>query len=129
MPDVRVDLSLDVFELVELVDLRRSVFDDDVSDFLEGVGIAETEGRGAIAGDDLGCGAGHAPALAGVGEALDLSEGEAVIDEADVRLPGPLVEVGAPVDYALAEILRREAESLYGFARFGLGHCDCGVAV
>ena len=54
------------------------------------VGVAETEGGGAVAGDDLGGGAGHAPALPVVVELGDGAEGGAVDDEADVGLPGPL---------------------------------------
>jgi hypothetical protein len=129
VPDVRVDLSLDVLELVKLVDPEWSVFYYDVADFLEGIGIAKPEDSGAVAGDDLGCCMGHAPALAGVGEAPDLSQTEAVVDEADVRFPGPLVEVRTPIDYALAEELLGQVEPLDGFSGFGLGHCDCGVAV
>ena len=66
-------------------------------------------------------GAGHAPALAGVGESFDLAQAEAVVDEADMRRPGPLVEVGSPIDDALAEVLRWDFLTLQGFSGFRLG--------
>ena len=108
VPDIGVDFALDVLQLVELLDGSRAVVNDDVARFPERDGIAETQRAGAVAGDDGGFVVGHAPALAGVGELADGAEGEAVVDEAGVGLPGPLVEIGPPVDNALAEILRRD---------------------
>ena len=96
VPDVGVDLALDVFEFVEVGDAFLAIVDDDVADFGEGFGVAKAECGGAVAGDEFGGSVGHAPAFAGVGEGLELAEGEAVVDEAEVGLPGPLVDIRAP---------------------------------
>ena len=112
VPDVGVDLVVDVLEFVEVGDGRALVGDGEVADFVEVFGVAEAEGGGAVGGDDVGGVVGHAPAFTGVGEGGELAEGGAVVDEADVGLPGPLVEVGAPVDDAFTEVLRGEVEVL-----------------
>ncbi len=128
VPDVGVDLAVDPLELVELVDDLLAIVDENVAGFAEGVGVAEAEVGGAVAGDEFGGGAGHAPAFAGVGELLEEAEGEAVVDEADVGLPGPLVEVGSPVDDALAEDLGWRLGVLDDFPGGGLRDEDGGVA-
>jgi hypothetical protein len=132
VPDVGVDLAAglagDVFELVELVDGSRAFVDGDVAGLGEGVGVAEAEDGGTVAGDELFGGAGDAPAFAVVVELGEGAEGEAIEDEADVGLPGPLDEVGAPVDDAFAEVLGREVEALDGLAGLRPGDEDGGVA-
>jgi len=106
VPDVGVDDAIDVFELVELVNEGGAVVDDNVAGLGKVGGIAEAEGRGAVAGDELGSGAGDAPAFAVVVEGREGAEGGAIEDEAGVGLPGPFDEVGAEVDNAFAEVLR-----------------------
>jgi len=64
---------------------------------------------------------GHAPAFASVGELGEGMEGGAVVDEAEVGLPGPFVEVGAPVDDAFTEVLRGEIDVLGDAAGGGVG--------
>src|ERR1700761_1054961 len=108
MPDIGINLSLDKFQLVELVYFRRAVLDHDVMGFLKRKRIAKAKGRRAIAGDDFPCGPRHSPALAAVGELLHRPEAEAVVDKADAGLPGPLINVCPPVDNPLAKILRRQ---------------------
>jgi len=56
-------------------------------------------------------------------------EGGSVVDEACVGLPGPLVEIGSPVDDAFAEVLRGEVEVLGDAAGGGVGDEDLGVAL
>ena len=62
---------------------------------------------------------GHAPTLTGVCEGLDLAKREAVVDEADVRLPGPFVDIRSPVHDALTEVLRWQVYLLDGPAGLG----------
>ena len=87
---------------------------------MEVFGVAEADDGGAVVGDDVGGVVGHAPAFAGVGEGGELAEGGAVVDPADVGLPGPLVEVGAPVDDAFAEVLRGDVDVLEDAAGGGV---------
>ena len=105
VPDVGVDLTFHEFEFVQIADRRHAFADSDLADLVEGVGAAEAEDGRAVRGDDLSCGAGHAPALAGVGEAADGRERDPVEDGAGVRLPGPFEQVVAVgrVDDALAK--------------------------
>ena len=56
-------------------------------------------------------------------------EGGSVVDEACVGLPGPLVEIGSPVDDAFAEVLRGEVEVLSDAAGGGVGDQDLRVAL
>ena len=71
---------------------------------------------------------GHAPAFAGIGELAEDAEGGAVEDEARVRLPGPLEEVRAPVDDALAEVLGGNDVLLEDASGGGVELQDGGVA-
>src|ERR1700677_4729078 len=53
VPDICVDLTLDKFQLVQLVDDPGPVLHHDVMRFFEAVGIAETKRRCAVAGDEV----------------------------------------------------------------------------
>jgi len=128
VPDVRINLALDVLQLVEFLDRSSRVPDDNVASLCESRRVAETERRAAVAGDDFAIGAGHAPALAGVLELLDRPQREAVVDEADMRLPGPLVDVRAPVDDTFAKILRRQCRVLADLPGGGVDRHQLRVA-
>ena len=52
VPDVGVDFAVDVFEFVEFLDWLAVVFDGDAAGFVEGFGIEEAQGRGAVAEDE-----------------------------------------------------------------------------
>ena len=133
VPDVGVDLWLavgggDVFELVEVADGGGAIFDEEGAGDVEGVGVAEAQGGGAVGGDELGGGAGDAPAFAGVVELCPGgAERGAVEDEAEVGLPGPLEEGVAPVDDAFAEVLGGDLPVLEDLA-VGLVDEDLRVA-
>ena len=120
VPDVGIDLALDKLQFVERVDGRRTVLHHNVTNFPEGFRVAKAKRRAAVAGDDLFCGARHTPAIAVVAQLLNRPKAEAVINKADLRLPRPLVDVGAPIDDPLAKILRRQLALLNRFAGFGL---------
>src|SRR5271156_4687430 len=105
VPDVGVNLAVDEFQLIETIDANIVFLNHDVANLLEGVGIAKAQRGAAVAGNYLLRRACHAPAFTGVGKLLDRLQSSAVEDEADVRLPCPLVNVRTPVDDAFAEIL------------------------
>ena len=84
MPEIGVDLAVDELELVEVTDAVGATVDSDMARFAEGGGITEAEGICAVRSYDFGGGAGHAPALAGVGKLAEKAEGAAVVDEAKV---------------------------------------------
>src|ERR1700722_15574602 len=108
VPDICVNLVLDEFELIEVVNDLAGVFDHDVEGFLESVWISEPEGCGPIASDEFRSVVSHAPSFAGVGELRDRLECETVVDETDVRRPCPLENVRSRVDDPLPEIFRRK---------------------
>src|SRR5580704_6728511 len=118
VPDVCVNLVLDEFELIEVVDDLAGVFDHDVVGFLESVWIAKPEGRRAVAGDEFRGVVSHAPSFTGVAELRDGLECETVVDETEVRLPCPLEKVRSPVDDPLAEIFRRKIVTRSGLTGF-----------
>src|SRR5260370_9092954 len=64
VPDVSVDIALDIFEFVELVNKFLSVPDDNVMSLIKGVRAAKAKDCGAVAGDKFVCGASHTPAFA-----------------------------------------------------------------
>ena len=64
MPDVGVDLAVNVFELVQLGDRGAAIFDVDVADLAESGGIEEAERRGAVAQDQVLAVLGEPPAFA-----------------------------------------------------------------
>ena len=102
--------------------------DGDVAGLGEVGRVVEAEDGGAVAGDELGGGAGDAPAFAVVVELGEGAEGGAVVDEAGVGLPGPLDEVGAEVDDAFAEVLWGDFVVLEDFAGGWVGDEDGGMA-
>src|SRR5438067_958975 len=103
MPDIGIDLALDVFQLVKILHRASVIPDRDRVPHLESDRIPEGKRCRTVARDDLSRGPGHAPSLAVVGELPDRSEREPVIDEAGMRLPCPLVEVRSPIHDAFSE--------------------------
>jgi len=67
MPDVGVNLAVNVLELIELVDGLAVVFDDDAAQLMEGCRIEKAEGRGAVGEDEAFAVLGEAPAFTAVG--------------------------------------------------------------
>src|SRR5437660_1248153 len=120
MPDVRINLALDVFQLIEPVNGGGAVLHHHLPGFFEGGGVAEPKCRGAIARNDLIVRVSHTPALAGIEKLFDQTKAEAIVDEAHVRLPGPLINVWPPVDNALTEIPGRKIKMLQLLAGFRL---------
>jgi hypothetical protein len=129
VPDVRVDLTFDKLELIERLHGMFAVLHHDVAGLLEGFGITEAQSRGAVAGDDRFRRARHAPALAAIRELPGRAEREPVEDQTDMRLPGPLVNVGTPVDDAFAEVLLRQIALLHNFAGLRLNDQDRGATL
>src|ERR1700722_6346310 len=112
MPDVGINLALDELELIELPDDFAAILYHDVSRFLEGGRVAEAQDGSAVARNELVRRMRHAPSLSQVSKLLQNLQREAVVYETDMRFPGPLVDVPAPVNDALAEVLRRQIVAL-----------------
>src|SRR5258708_6656015 len=131
LPDIGVDLPLDVLQLVQVLHRPASVVDDDAAGLLERDGVDETQCafRLAIAHDHARAVVRDPPALALVIEGLPLLERGDVVDEADLRLPCDLDQRAVPVGDALAEILRAERLALNDLARFQLDLPDARAPV
>src|SRR5262249_45340106 len=91
LPDVGVDLSLNVFELIEFVDLAPVVLDPDNALHLEGVGVQEADLIRPVAHDQRTSIVREPPAFSRVIEPTDQVERVEVINESLLRLPSQLV--------------------------------------
>src|SRR5690606_681310 len=111
-PDVRVDLAIHPFQLVEPVDRRAIVADVDPPPLLQRRGIEEAQLVAAVAHDDLAAILGEAPAFALVAPFGEAAERAAVPAIADLVLPGDVDDLVAPVDDALAELAGRYVDRL-----------------
>src|ERR1700733_1390767 len=127
VPDIRVNLAFDELQFIEIVDDFVSVRYENVAGFLKSFGIAKAERRAAVAGNDLLSSASHTPAFSGVSELLHRLEVGAVVNEADVRLPRPLINVRTPVHNPFAEILRRYFAVLDCITSARIDSHHCGV--
>src|SRR5689334_16905701 len=90
VPDVRVNLALHVFELVQLKDGPAVVRDVDRALDLVRARVDEAYLRRAVAEDERVGVVRQAPAFAGVCELAGLLESLRVVDEALLALPGEL---------------------------------------
>lgn len=104
MPDVGVDLAVNVFKLVELCDGLAVVGDGKAANFLEGVGIEEAQNRAAVAEDERSGIVRETPAFTLVVEGAEEPEGQAIVNECGVRLPRELDECVLPIGKALPEV-------------------------
>ena len=116
VPDVRVDFSAHIFELVELGNGRLAVFDHDAARYRECHGIEEAQCGGAVAQDEAAAVLRESPAFAVVVEGAQLAKTEAVIDKAGVRQPGELHECAAPVGEPFSKIFARNGNFLLDVA-------------
>jgi hypothetical protein len=112
LPDVGVDLALDVLELVQVRDRFSLVGHGESPHFAEGARVPVVQGGGAVAHDEAAPVMGHAPALDAVVELLEESESLPVVDEPDARRPGELVDAISEDRDPLAEILGKELRPL-----------------
>lgn len=129
VPDVGVDLPVDVLELIEIANGRAVVADGDLTDLVESVWAAEAQDGGAVGGNQFRGGAGHAPAFSVVVELTNDAERGAIVDKADVRLPCPLKEVVMPVDDSFAEVRAGEVVLQNDAAGGWFGDDDGGVTL
>jgi len=113
--DIGPDLPVDVFKLVQITD-RFPVEGDLYGTLHVELPIHEIEAAGAVGGDELFAIGGDAPALAGVGIALQEFKRGGIIDEGD--LVGPCEDVQLAVEHyaALAEVLPVEINLIEDFA-------------
>src|SRR5882724_6748619 len=118
VPDIRINLPFDELQLIELANDFASVFHHDMTRFSKSFRIAKAQRRRPIAGNQFLPRTSHAPALPRVGKALHHLQAESVIDETDMRLPGPLVNIGTPIHDPLAKIFRRQIATLQYPSRF-----------
>src|SRR3954452_16797374 len=79
VPDIGVDLAVDVLDLVDVVDGFSAVLHCQAADFLEGCGIEEAQGGGAVAEDEGLAILGEAPAFPVKRKRAQQAEAEAVI--------------------------------------------------
>mmetsp|Transcript_43707 Transcript_43707/g.103256 ORF Transcript_43707/g.103256 Transcript_43707/m.103256 type:complete len:244 (+) Transcript_43707:61-792(+) len=129
LPDVRVDLSFDVGEVVEAAQrhhhsgLLPQMGDQNLARLLEGVWVPEMQVRAPIAHDQLLPICRHAPAFVLVLELPLQLQRVLVVDESDVRAPRELEEPLPEHAHPLAEVPLRQltvrdgVASLEGFAR------------
>src|SRR6185503_2160059 len=102
LPHVRVNLTVDPLEFVQLANDDSRVGDEQAPRLGERLRIKKTERRAV----------GQPPPFAGVLERAQLFEGIAVVDEPELRLPRQLEERLAPGGDPFAEILRRQGNLL-----------------
>src|SRR5271165_4767736 len=129
VPDVCIDLALDELEFIELANDFALVFHQDMTGFPKSFGVAKAQCGAAVAGDQFFRRASHSPSLSSVSKLLHDPQAEPVIDETDMRLPSPLVEVRAPVDDPLAEIFRRQIVTLQYLSCFRRDGHHSGVPI
>src|SRR6267154_6543423 len=129
VPDIRINLPLDQLQLIELANGFASFFHNDMTRFPKSLRIAKAQRRRPIAGDQFLRRPRHAPDLPGVGKSLHHLQAESVIDETDVRLPGPLVNIGTPINDPLAEIFGRQIMTMQYPSRLWSNRQDCRVPV
>lgn len=97
----------DEFEFIELINNLAPALHEDLTSFLKSVGITKAYCSGAVTCDEFGCCACSAPTLACIRESGHRSQGQAVVDNADMRRPGPLKNVRSPIHNSFAEQLWR----------------------
>src|SRR5207244_3781765 len=92
LPDIGVDLAIDILKLVDLDDWCAAVASHrDLAGLFERLRVDKMDGRGAVAHNELLAIGGQPPAFAGIAKLLELGERMLIIHEADMGLPGELV--------------------------------------
>src|SRR5690606_30113417 len=129
VPDVGPDFAVDVLELVQAGDGLAAVAHGDLAHDREAVRIEKLQRRRAVAHDQELAVVREAPALSAVREGLDHVERLDVVDDADLILPGELIEPIAEDRDALAEEIAREAPLLLDPAGLEIhpAHGRCAV--
>ena len=112
LPDVRVDLSMNVFQFVQRLYLKCSVMHADAAKLLKRGGIPASNLRRAVAHINLLPVVGESPAFAGIIESPDRPKRVPVIYESLVGLPRQLNDVLIQYCNALAEVLRIDTDFL-----------------
>ena len=120
LPDIRVNFTVHIFQLIDLIDGRIAVAHGDAAKFFQGGGIPNTDLGTAIAHVDLPPVASEAPAFTGVLESAGLPEGLAVVNEADPILPGELQDAVFEDRDSFAEVDGGHIDLLQDFAGIGL---------
>ena len=107
LPDIGVDLTVDVFQFVQIVDRPAGLIGNmDASCLAKRFRIEKAEIRSSLAHNQVCAIMSQTPSFARVCKRSQQREAEAIIDEALVSLPGQLNQVAAPIREPLAKILR-----------------------
>ena len=90
LPDVRVDLAVDIFQFVQGLDRKLPIMHGNAANFLKRRRIPASNLRRAVAHENLTAVVGESPAFARIIESPDLLKRVPVVDETSMGLPGQL---------------------------------------
>ena len=129
LPDVRVDLAVNVFQFVQRFDGKCSVMHGNAAKLLKRQGIPGSNLRRAVAHVNLLAVVGESPAFSGIIESPNRPKRVPVIDEALMGLPGQLNDSLIQYCDALAEVLRIDTDFLEHFPRLQLNFAESRFSI
>lgn len=127
MPNIRVDLTFDKFELVKFQNGFTSIKHFDRFAQLELLGIKEAKSISAVAENQPLTVSGQAPAFAGVLKLTQLAERVGVVNKPNAMLPGQLVQLAIEQCQAFGKIRRRNFNLSENLSCLQIDPPQCGL--